>query len=75
MTYLGLAVCIPLVLLVLYFYVVRPFLQGIREANDDHDRGGYRIPERCPMCGAETLLTRELRCVHCGEDLGPPATH
>ena len=57
---------------VVYLMVVKPFIEGMRAGKRNIDRRKYQYPEQCPMCGAETLMTRELRCAHCGEDLGPP---
>lgn len=61
-----------LLFLIAYFTFVKPFIEGMRDAERAIERQEYRFPEHCPMCGETTRMTRELHCAHCGEDMSPP---
>lgn len=68
----ALALVVGLFLAFAWFGFTKPFIEGMREAERTIDRAEFRFPERCPMCGETTLLTRDLVCAHCGEDMRPP---
>lgn len=56
---------------IVYFLILRPFVQGVREGMAKRKETTPEFPENCPMCGEVTLMTRQLRCAHCGESLRP----